>query len=232
MRSRRYIANGSKSAVTDFITGAAQPRISIGTWRTIKRRAMTWFFLPACRVAAAWPTWTPRRCCRVTWNSSSWARVSRRCSASFIAPVSAGMERTRCAHSSDIDLDLDPIGILQEQLGQSGVRYVVDRIFDFMREQPGLHARQVHRVECNMIERPGARSRRRNADAGADGMRAVGIPLGDMNTWHIAHVKPVAGKPQRRSRALAQSENVAIEIARPVEIVGEHQVVFQLGQGH
>src|SRR5882672_1058600 len=185
-------------------------------------------FSPACRAGAAWPTWTPRRSCLVTWNSSSWVRVSRRYSASSIAPVSAGTEQIRCAHSSDVDLDLDPIGIFQEQLGQSGVRHFVDRIVDFMRGEPGFHARQIHCIECNMIERPGARRRRRHADADGDRMRAVGIPLGDMDTRYVAQVQPVAGKPQWRPRALAQSESVAIEITRPVEIVGEHQIVFKL----
>jgi hypothetical protein len=33
-----------------------------------------------------------------------------------------------------------------------------------------------------MIERPGARRRRRHADADGERMRAVGIPLGDMDT--------------------------------------------------
>src|SRR5208283_1397866 len=57
---------------------------------------------------------------------------SRRSSASSIAPASAGTVRIRCAHSSDVDLDLDAIGILQEQLDQSGIRHVVDGIGDFL----------------------------------------------------------------------------------------------------
>ena len=43
-------------------------RTSIGTWRTIRRRAMILCFSPACRAGAAWPTWTPRRSCRAMWS--------------------------------------------------------------------------------------------------------------------------------------------------------------------
>ena len=68
MPSRRCIANGSISAATDFITGVARRGISIGTWRTIRRRAMILRFSPACRAGAAWPTWTPRRSCPAMWS--------------------------------------------------------------------------------------------------------------------------------------------------------------------
>ncbi len=63
-------------------------------------------------------------------------------------------------------------------------------------------------------------------------MRAVSSPLGDMDTGYVAYIHPVAGESQGRPRTLGQAESVAIEITRRVEIVRQHQVVFELGQGH
>ena len=54
--------------------------------------------------------------------------------ASSIAPASAGMERIRCARLSDVDFDLELIGIFQEQLSQSGVRHFIHRIVDAERQ--------------------------------------------------------------------------------------------------
>src|SRR5450432_2020417 len=102
---RPCIASGSNAAATASTTGDARPRTSTATSRNIGQQGTSWYFSPACRAAAMWPTWTPLHCCRAMWNSSNSAVVSSRCSANFIAPASDGTEPIRCVRSFDLNLE-------------------------------------------------------------------------------------------------------------------------------
>src|SRR2546425_5135085 len=56
--------------------------------------------------------------------------------------------------------------------------------------------------------------------------------LADVDHVHALEVHPVDGKPELRVPALLHAEHVAVPVARRVDLVGEDEVVLDVGERH
>src|SRR6188474_2960890 len=86
--------------------------------------------------------------------------------------------------------------------------------------------------ECGMVKGPGARRARR--DGYSSRLRRCGIAraLRDVHAGRPARVEPVAGEWQGRTRPDCETERVAVEVARRLDVVGEHQEVLKMRDWH
>ncbi len=63
-------------------------------------------------------------------------------------------------------------------------------------------------------------------------MRRVGPPLGDVHHRGRAGVQPVSAELERRAVADLEAEHVAVEVARALDVVGEHEHVLDPTDRH
>src|ERR1700730_14374901 len=142
-----------------------------------------------------------------------------------IAPTDCVTAARTCTRlrSWNVDLDADPLGILEEQLPQADAGdLVVDRL-----DALALEPRRGHGVvgvdERDVVDEV------RSAVAGGQGepharrLLAVDRAIGDVDARVGAGVHPVAGKRERGPLARLEPERALGGVARAVDVVGEHE---------
>src|SRR5690606_39826463 len=73
---------------------------------------------------------------------------------------------------------------------------------------------------------------RRHRDAHALEIARVGVPFRDVDARHVADVQPIAVELERRPETDAHAERVAVEAARRLDVVADHEVVLELRKRH
>src|SRR5450631_2137155 len=121
---------------------------------------------------------------------------------------------------------------MQKQLSQADARNVVDGESHSVRSENRFDSLAIGGVEGDVIHRARARGPRRHADAGVGRIRAIGFPFGDVDTGYVSDIQPVAGERHGRAGADAHAESIAVKVPRTIEVVREHEKMFDVRQRH
>src|SRR5215469_5273075 len=114
----------------------------------------------------------------------------------------------RFLRRGEIELDLGAVGVVEEELPGARLVLAAQHIFDVALLELRQSAGEIGRGEGHVIE-----------DAAA--LLGQGATSDDMQHRAAAAIEPNAGEAQRRSVAFLEAENVAVEFAHRLEILGE-----------
>src|ERR1051326_3953853 len=123
----------------------------------------------------------------------------------------------------EVEFDHHIVVVGEEQLVDRRLGDVVLAVFDALFLEGRLDPGEIAREKREMVEGAGV--------VGGSAADCIG-PRHQMDDRHIAAIKPVAREIEVGAEAFAQPENVAVEIARRLQIAGLHGDVVQCVERH
>jgi hypothetical protein len=87
-------------------------------------------------------------------------------------------------------------------------------------------------IEGHVIQGAGARRGPGYRNPQAIAVLCVSGPVSDVDARRITQVQPVAQETEVGTKSFLESQNIAIEVARGVHVIGHDKEVFHPGQGH